>query len=181
MRFFTLAGRTRRGSSPTMPGRNRGNAPDCSPRAWWRPRKAAGSRCFSAAASTPAKTFRTCSPNGIKSCPAPIQMCDALTRNLPAELKTIVAHCLAHGRRQFVEVAERFPDECRHVLESLSVVYRNDAIAREQNLSPAAASAFPPGRKRPDDGGASCLAETAVRRAARGAELSAGRGRSRTC
>ena len=49
----------------------------------------------------------------------PIQMCDALSRNLPAELETIVANCLAHGRRQFVEVAEHFPEECRHVLESL--------------------------------------------------------------
>ena len=66
----------------------------------------------------------------------PIQMCDALARNVPAELKTVLANCLAHGRRQFVDVAERFPEECRHVLESLSVVYRNDAIAREQNLSP---------------------------------------------
>ena len=47
-----------------------------------------------------------------------------------------MAHCLAHGRRQFVEVADRFPEECRHVLESLSVIYRNDAIARERNLSP---------------------------------------------
>jgi transposase len=68
---------------------------------------------------------------------APIQMCDALSRNAPAELKTILANCLAHGRRQFVEVAARFPEECRHVLESLSVVYRNDAIARQRNLSPA--------------------------------------------
>jgi transposase len=73
---------------------------------------------------------------------APIQMCDALSRNLPAELKTIVAHCLAHGRRQFVDVVEQFPDECQHVLESLSVVYRNDAIARERNLSPAARRHF---------------------------------------
>ena len=68
--------------------------------------------------------------------PPPIQMCDALSRNLPGELKTILANCLAHGRRQFVDVAERFPEECRHVLESLAVVYHNDAIARERNLSP---------------------------------------------
>jgi transposase len=67
---------------------------------------------------------------------APIQMCDALSRNLPGELKTILAHCLAHGRRQFVEVAERFPEECRHVLETLAVIYRNDAIAKERQLSP---------------------------------------------
>ena len=68
--------------------------------------------------------------------PPPIQMCDALSRNLPGELATIVAHCLAHGRRQFVEVADRFPEECRHVLESLAVIYHNDALAREQSLSP---------------------------------------------
>jgi transposase len=67
---------------------------------------------------------------------APIQMCDALSRNTPAELKTILANCLAHGRRQFVDVATRFPEECRHVLQALSVVYRNDAIARERNLPP---------------------------------------------
>jgi len=66
----------------------------------------------------------------------PIQMCDALSRNLPGELKTIVANCLAHGRRQFVDVAEHFPEECRRVLEALAVIYRNDAIARKRNLSP---------------------------------------------
>jgi hypothetical protein len=54
----------------------------------------------------------------------------------------MVANCLAHGRRQFVEVAERFPEECRHVLESLSVIYRNDGIARKKNLSPAARLEF---------------------------------------
>jgi len=64
---------------------------------------------------------------------SPIQMCDALSRNLPGELQTILSHCLAHGRRRFVEVADRFPEECRHVLESLAVVYRNDAVARPVN------------------------------------------------
>lgn len=73
-----------------------------------------------------------------KELPPPIQMCDALARNAPAELKTILANCLAHGRRQFVDVAAQFPEECRHVLESLSVVYHNDALARERKLSAAA-------------------------------------------
>ncbi len=68
----------------------------------------------------------------------PIQMCDALSRNMPAELDTIVANCLAHGRRKFVDVAEHFPDECRHVLEALGVIYKNDALARNRNLSPEA-------------------------------------------
>jgi len=67
----------------------------------------------------------------------PIQMCDALSRNLPGELKTIVANCLAHGRRQFVDVADRFPDECEYVLKALKVVYRTDAEARKKKLCPA--------------------------------------------
>ncbi len=70
--------------------------------------------------------------------PPPIQMCDALSRNLPGELQTILAHCLAHARRQFVDVYDRFPEQCRHLLETLAVVYRNDAIARERKLSPEA-------------------------------------------
>jgi len=67
--------------------------------------------------------------------PPPIQMCDALSRNYPAEFQTIVANCLAHARRQFVEVNERFPDECRYVLESLEAVYHNDALSREQQMT----------------------------------------------
>ena len=66
----------------------------------------------------------------------PIQMCDALSRNMPAELATIVSNCLAHGRRQFVDEFDRFPEECQHVLESLAIVYKNDALARQRNLSP---------------------------------------------
>lgn len=66
----------------------------------------------------------------------PIQMCDGLSRNLPGELATIVANCLAHGRRRFADVASIFRNECKHVLEALKVVYTNDARAREQMLSP---------------------------------------------
>lgn len=69
--------------------------------------------------------------------PSPIQMCDALSRNTPkaSGVEILLAHCMAHGRRQFVEIAPNFPAECRHVLESLGAVYYNDAIAREQSLS----------------------------------------------
>lgn len=68
--------------------------------------------------------------------PPPIQMCDALSRNLPGELQTILAHCLAHARRNFVDVYDRFPEPCRYLLEALAVVYRNDAVARARRLSP---------------------------------------------
>jgi transposase len=65
----------------------------------------------------------------------PIQMCDALSRNLPKNLAVVVAHCLAHSRRRFVDVASSFPVECRYVLETFGVVYSNDAVARQQGLS----------------------------------------------
>jgi transposase len=70
---------------------------------------------------------------------APIRMSDALARNAPKlgeDVELLVANCLAHGRRQFVEVLTNFPEECRHVLESVGAVYRNDAMAREQNMTP---------------------------------------------
>jgi transposase len=66
----------------------------------------------------------------------PIQMCDALSRNMPPELRTIIANCLAHARRRFVDVAGSFPDECLHVLGILKIVYANDAMARAQRMSP---------------------------------------------
>src|ERR1700689_4056076 len=69
---------------------------------------------------------------------APIQMCDALTRNTPKlpGVEVLLANCLAHGRRQVVDVAANFPEECRYVLGSLGAVYQTDAQAREQQLSP---------------------------------------------
>jgi transposase len=72
----------------------------------------------------------------------PIQMCDALSRNLPKPLAVIVGHCLAHARRHVVEVASSFPAECRRILETLGTVYRHDADAREQGLSPEARLAY---------------------------------------
>lgn len=57
---------------------------------------------------------------------APIQMSDGLSRNLPKPFKTLVAHCLAHGRRKFVDLYSAFEPECHHVLEVLAQVYRVD-------------------------------------------------------
>lgn len=68
----------------------------------------------------------------------PIQMCDALSRNLPKPLAFIVGHCLAHARRHVVDAAASFPAECRRILEALGTVYRHDADAREHGLSPEA-------------------------------------------
>jgi len=69
----------------------------------------------------------------------PLQMCDALSRNLPKlpeKLEVIVGHCLAHARRRFVEVIENFPQPCQYVLEQLGTVYGHDATARQQAMTP---------------------------------------------
>ena len=96
----------------------------------------------------------------------PIQMCDALSRNMPAELNTILANCLAHGRRQFVDVAEHFPEACRYVLEALKVVYKNDAVARQETAVAGSTPAVPPGPEWSGDGRSPRLAPAADRRPA---------------
>lgn len=72
----------------------------------------------------------------------PIQMCDALDRNVPKGLKTILANCNAHGRRYFVDLLDPFPQECRHVIELLAKVYHNEDMVSERGLDPHERLAF---------------------------------------
>lgn len=65
----------------------------------------------------------------------PIQMADALSRNIPKGLVTILANCMAHGRRNFVDVTWCFPDQCGYVIDILSKVYENDEITKTQKMS----------------------------------------------
>ena len=77
--------------------------------------------------------------------PSPIQMSDALSRNVPKleeKLEILWGNCNAHARRRFVEVMPNFPQECRFVLESLRDVYRYDAEAEARGLSPEARLRF---------------------------------------
>jgi len=66
----------------------------------------------------------------------PIQMCDGLSRNEPGEFATIMANCLTHSRRRYVDVVDSFPAECRQVLDVLRAVYCNDAVAKERGMTP---------------------------------------------
>ena len=70
--------------------------------------------------------------------PLPIQMCDALSRNPSKEFQSILANCLSHGRRQFVDIVQNFPEQCQRVLQDLGQVYKHDAQAKELALSPEA-------------------------------------------
>jgi len=68
--------------------------------------------------------------------PAPILMCDALSRNLPKSFQVILANCNSHARRQFVELVEAFPAECEYILETFKKVYYNDEQTKKLKLSP---------------------------------------------
>ena len=65
----------------------------------------------------------------------PIQMCDLLSRNTSGDFDTVVAGCMSHSRRKYVDVVENFPDEVRHVLEELKKVYKNDATAKKKEMT----------------------------------------------
>lgn len=62
--------------------------------------------------------------------PRPIQMCDASSNNTKGDFESILANCMAHARRRFVEVVDHFPEECSRLLNDLKIVYENDAKAR---------------------------------------------------
>ena len=54
----------------------------------------------------------------------------------PSSFQTIIANCLSHARRNFVDVVDTFPEECRHVIECLGKVYHHDDLARKRKLDP---------------------------------------------
>jgi len=79
----------------------------------------------------------------------PQLMCDALSRNTSEDLDVILANCMTHARRYFVDVAPSFPEECRFVIEILAKVYHNDQIARDQNMTPEDRLAFHQAESKP--------------------------------
>lgn len=68
--------------------------------------------------------------------PPPLQMCDGLSSNTANDCETVLCECIIHGRRNFVEVAGSFPEEVRVVLHTLAEVYKIEARAREEQLTP---------------------------------------------
>jgi len=66
----------------------------------------------------------------------PIQMCDALSRNVPKDFEVILANCNIHARRHFVDIAAIFPVECTFVLQTFKQLYKNEAQTKKQKMSP---------------------------------------------
>src|SRR6202007_3021193 len=59
-----------------------------------------------------------------------------------AEGALMRCHCVAHGRRKFVELEDVFPQECAVVMHALAQVFDHDEAARLQQLSAAARLAY---------------------------------------
>jgi transposase len=57
----------------------------------------------------------------------PVGLGDAASRNWPASFQLTIAKCLAHARREFVDLETAFPAECARVLDDLARIYRVDA------------------------------------------------------
>lgn len=55
-----------------------------------------------------------------------IQMCDALSRNIPSSFKTILCNCLSHGFRKFDDLKEFYPKPCIHIIDLIADVYEHD-------------------------------------------------------
>jgi hypothetical protein len=75
----------------------------------------------------------------------PIQwMSDGLAANTPKEHKdqAVDLSCLVHGRRQFVDIDEFFPNECARVIDAIATIYKHEAHCKEQRLTPAQRLAY---------------------------------------
>jgi hypothetical protein len=60
-----------------------------------------------------------------------IQMCDALSRNLPSSFKTILCNCLSHGFRKFDDLKDFYPSQCIYVIDLIAKVYEHDEKTRD--------------------------------------------------
>ena len=57
------------------------------------------------------------------------------SRNIPLTTPTRIANCNSHGRRGFVTVADAFPEECAHVLDTMRQVYKHDEQTQREAMS----------------------------------------------
>jgi hypothetical protein len=71
--------------------------------------------------------------------PKVVQMSEASPNNFSHDFMELVimSLCLDHGRRNFHDIMEAFPKDCRHVIQEIGRVYKNDANSKLFNLTPA--------------------------------------------
>jgi transposase len=62
--------------------------------------------------------------------PPIIQMCDALSCNVPKDIETIVSNCVSHAFRKFDELVDYFPTPCITIMKLLSQAYENEELTK---------------------------------------------------
>lgn len=74
--------------------------------------------------------------------PPPLLMSDALSHNHVTAASVQLTLCNAHGRRQFVDVINPFPDEVAWVMEQYGKIWHNENLINEQGLSAPQRTAY---------------------------------------
>ena len=66
------------------------------------------------------------------------RMSDGLSANTPQQYQelTLDINCIVHGRRNFVELEDYFPDECTHVIDAIAEIYKNEAHCKKEKYTP---------------------------------------------
>lgn len=67
--------------------------------------------------------------------PIPIEACDALARNKPANHTTQIGYCNAHNRRNFFDLLKLWPSEAMQVLDLYTGVFYNEKITLEEKMN----------------------------------------------
>ena len=62
-----------------------------------------------------------------------IQMCDALSANLPKGIQTILCNCLSHGFRKFEELVDYCDSKCIFIIQKLSKVFEYDEMTNKMS------------------------------------------------
>ena len=63
-----------------------------------------------------------------------IQMCDALSHNIPETHDTIVCNCLSHGFRKFDELQAFYPEHCLPIMKWLSIPFKMDEESKQLGM-----------------------------------------------
>jgi len=71
--------------------------------------------------------------------PGVILMSDALSMNSSkikaSDIEVVMANCLTHARRNFVNICNNFPLPCQHVLSQIGKVYQVDSLTKKLGFS----------------------------------------------
>ena len=64
-----------------------------------------------------------------------LQVSDALAANRLKYNDSIWINCITHGRRNFVNIEDVFPEECLHVIDAIGKIYHHDSYTKKQGYN----------------------------------------------